>query len=105
MYDIEHRFQEVALCVGETTERRQNISLINGLAYISVYGRGEWEIEEVWMESPLHNEPKIKLDPTNLIWGMVVDSISNDCGDQLWDKTVEFIAEHDDSDRPHMERA
>lgn len=93
MYDLEYKFEEVALCVGETIDRRQNIALISGVAYATVNGKGDWEIDEVWLESPLLNEPRVKLDPTDLLWGMVVDSINHDCGDNLWHKTIEFVAE------------
>lgn len=103
MHDIEFKFEEVALCIGETIDRRQNIAFIYGTASITVHGRGDWEIEEVWLESPLMNEPKIKINPTSPAWGMIVDSINHDCGDNLWDKTIEFVAEHSD-DRTRAER-
>ena len=103
MHDIEYKFEEVALCVGETTERRQNIAFISGVASITIIGKGHWEIEEVWLESPLLNEPRVKLDMTDLLWTHVVDSIEHDCGDNIWDKTIDFCAESHD-DRTYMER-
>lgn len=93
MHDIEHKFEEVALCIGEADQRRQNIGFLYGTASITVHGKGYWEIEEVWLESPLMNEPRTRLDFKNPVWDMVVESINHDCGDSIWDKTIEFVAE------------
>lgn len=103
MYDLEYKFEEVPLCIGETLDSRLNIALINGIASITVHGKGDWEIEEVWLDSPLINERRIKIDPTQTLWGQVTESIEHSCGDSIWDKTIEFCAESHD-DRTYMER-
>ncbi len=35
---------------------------------------------------------------------LVTTCKDHDCGDNIWDRTIEFVAEHDDSDKRHMER-
>lgn len=103
MYDIEHEFEEVGLCVGKDKNgNRQIIALVTGMATINVKGVGRWHFESIELTSPIADAETV-IDIRTQLWDYLVDSISHDCGEAIWHKTVDVCQPN--PDRKHDEAA
>jgi hypothetical protein len=104
MYDIEHKFEEVALCVSAGKDgQRHNIALVTGVAIINVFGKGRWEYDSITLQSPIAAEPDTTFDSRHPLFDALVDSIDHECGEKLWEETLEVC--QPDPDRQHDLRA
>lgn len=93
MAQIDYEFEEITLCLGKSKDGKpQNIALISGTATINCSGRGrntEWEIDEVCLAGPLCGDRTVMIDYGHPLFGYVSESLSDQCGDQIFDAVNE----------------
>ena len=99
MFDIDHKFSEVALCIRSSDNKRHTIALIDGNALITVIAKGEWDFEEIELYSPLAGDPETTIKFGHPLWDMLCESINHDCGDEIYTETIEVM--RGDPDRKH----
>lgn len=107
MYDLEHKFEEIPLCIGpDKSGQRQQIALISGAALLSVSGPGRWEIVEVKLDGPVLGDHDVSIPINSQLWNMICESIEFSCGDRIWDETLDLCQPDPDAayDRNRDER-
>ena len=107
MSTIEFDFEEVPLRIGKdkATGRPQQIALITGRCEVTVTGGRrsvEWEVGNVTLSGPILHDPDVEITYSHPLWQLVSESITDSCGDRIWDAAREAVKPDPDHRRDQM---